>query len=272
MTFLDLVSTPIDTTLDRSSDNVDWLAKLAYDVGDNSMIYASASTGTKSGNFNGVNGTPDLREFDDENTTSYELGLKSTLLNSTLRVNAAAFYTEIEDYQFQDQLPIGIGTFVSNDGEVEVSGVDIQVDALPLPNLTLTAGLLYMNDYEITAGPREGQELPYTAEFSGNLGATLVFPLADGGLYLRADYIFMDDHLTSAANAAEIEDKDIDDRELLNMKVGWRNDNWNISVWGKNLTDDEYATQTVITQLFSGQDSYFLAPPRTYGATLRYDF
>ncbi|MFT7528652.1 MAG: iron complex outermembrane receptor protein, partial [Arenicella sp.] len=35
---------------------------------------------------------------------------------------------------------------------------------------------------------------------------------------------------------------------------------------------DEYATQTTITQLFSGQDSYFLAPPRTYGATLRYDF
>ena len=270
--FLHLVSTPIDTTLDRSSDNVDWLAKLAFDVGDSSMIYASASTGTKSGNFNGVNGTPDLREFDDENTTSYELGLKSTLLNSTLRINAAAFYTEIEDYQFQDQLPIGIGTFVSNDGEVEVSGVDIQVDALPLPNLTLTAGLLYMNDYEITAGPREGQELPYTAEFSGNLGATLVFPLADGGLYLRGDYIFMGDHLTNAANAAAIEDKDIDDRELLNMKVGWRNDNWNISVWGKNLTDDEYATQTTITQLFSGQDSYFLAPPRTYGATLRYDF
>jgi iron complex outermembrane receptor protein len=69
-----------------------------------------------------------------------------------------------------------------------------------------------------------------------------------------------------------LEEKDVDDRELLNVKIGWRNDNWNISVWGKNLTEDEYATQTVITQLFSGQDSYFLAPPKTYGATLRYEF
>lgn len=272
ISFLDIVSTPIDTTLDRSSDNVDWLTKLAYDIGESSMIYASVSTGSKSGNFNGVNGEPDEREFDDETTTSYELGLKATVLDSTLRINAAAFYTEIEDYQFQDQMEVGIGTTVSNDGKVEVSGIDIQLDALPLPNLTLTAGLLYMYDYEITAGPREGQELPYTAEFSGNIGATLVFPLAGGGLYIRGDYIFMDDHITNGGNADQLKDKDIDDRELLNMKIGWRNDNWNISLWGKNLTEDEYATQTTITQLFSGQDSYFLAPPRTYGATLRYDF
>ena len=81
--FMNFVSTPIDATLDRSSDNVDWLAKLAYDIGDNSMVYASASTGTKSGNFNGVNGAPEEREFDDEDTTSYELGVKSTLLDSS---------------------------------------------------------------------------------------------------------------------------------------------------------------------------------------------
>jgi iron complex outermembrane receptor protein len=270
--FMNFVSTPIDAKLDRSSDNVDWLAKVAYDIGDNSMVYASASTGSKSGNFNGVNGPPDEREYDDEDTDSYELGLKSTMLDSTLRLNAAAFYTKVSDYQYQDQLPAGIGTFVNTDGEVEVSGLDLQVDAVPLPNLTLTAGLLYMYDYEITEGLRDGQDLPFTAEYSGNLGATLVFPLADGGLYIRGDYIYMDDHATNGGNADGLEDKDFDDRELVNAKIGWRNDNWNISVWGKNLTDDEYAAQTVITQGFSGQTSYFLAPPRTYGATLRYDF
>jgi len=268
--FVDTISTPIDASLDRSGDNVDWLARLAYDVGDNSMVYASASTGTKSGNFNGVNGTPEEREFDDEDTTSYELGVKSTLLDSTLRINAAAFYTEVDDYQFQALAPAGIGTLVSNDGEVEVSGVDIQVDAVPLPNLTLTAGLLYMNKYEVTDGVNKGRELPWTADYSGNLGATLVFPLADGAIYLRGDYIYMDDHAIRIADS--LEEWDIDDRELLNLKVGWRNDNWNISVWGKNLTDDEYAAQTSASFLLTGAVQYFLAPPRTYGATLRYDF
>ena len=123
--FLSGAATPIDATLDRSTDNVDWLLKLAFDLNDSNMIYASVATGQKSGNFNGVGGPPSQREFDDEETISYELGLKSSLLESTLRLNIAAFYSEIEDYQFQAQNPV-IGTFVSNDGEIEVSGVDLQ--------------------------------------------------------------------------------------------------------------------------------------------------
>jgi iron complex outermembrane receptor protein len=269
---LDSISTPIDANLKRTSDNVDWLLKAALDVGEESMVFASAATGSKSGGFNTVSGTAEEREFDDEDTLSYELGVKSTLLDATLRVNATLFYTEIDDYQFQQQLETGAGTFVSNEGEVETSGLDLQLEALPLPNLTLTAGLLYMHKYEVTDGPNEGQDLPFTADISANLGATIVFPLADGGLYLRADYSYMDDHITNTGRAEELRPKDEDDRNLLNMKLGWRNDHWNLSLWGKNLTDDDYASQTVNTFLFSGMDAYFLAPPRTWGATLRYDY
>ena len=100
------------------------------------------------------------------------------------------------------------------------------------------------------------------AEYSGNLAATLFFPLGEGNLFLRTDYSYMDDH-----DNGETED----DRELVNSRLGWRNDNWTIAVWGRNLTDDEYATQTVTTFAFTGMDAFFLAPPRTYGATIRYD-
>ena len=71
-----------------------------------------------------------------------------------------------------------------------------------------------------------------------------MFPLADGGIYWRTDYSYMDDHSTNVAKAADLRDSDFDDRNLVNTKLGWRNDNWNVSIWGKNLTDDEYATQT----------------------------
>jgi iron complex outermembrane receptor protein len=259
----------IDDTFDRNSDEVDWLLKVAFDVSDNSMVYASAATGSKSGNFNGVGGAPEDREFKDEDTTSYELGVKSTLLDSRLRLNVAAFYTEVQDYQYQDQNPV-IGTFVSNDGEIEVSGVDLQMEAVPLPNLTLTAGLLYMHDYEITDGPRDGQELALTADWSGNIGAMMVFPLAASSLYVRGDYIFMDDHNTGLTNEP-VPDFQIDDRELLNARIGWRNDYWNVSVWGKNLTDDDYSHWNPGPGI-SGANPYFLAPPRTYGATVRYDY
>jgi iron complex outermembrane receptor protein len=271
-TFLDTVSTPIDATLDRSADNVDWLLRAAMDIGDDSMVFASAATGTKSGGFQTVNGEPNEREFDDEETITYELGVKSTLLDARLRVNASAFYSEIDDFQAQRQLPSGVGTFVSNEAEVEISGLDLQVEALPLPNLTLSAGLLYMHKYDIVDGPNDGDELPFTADYSGNLAATLVFPLADGGIYWRTDYSYMDDHSTNVAASADLVDSDFDDRNLVNTKLGWRNDNWNVSIWGRNLTDDEYASQTATPNPLWGTEAYFLAAPRTYGATLRYDF
>lgn len=270
--FLDSVSTPIDATLERSSDNVDWVLRAALDISDDSMVYASAGTGTKSGGFQTVNGAADEREFDDEDTTTYELGVKSTLLDARLRINAAAFYSEIENFQAQRQLETGIGTYVSNEAKVETSGADLQVEAAPMPNLVLSAGLLYMHKYEITDGPEKGADLPFTAEFSGTLAATLVFPLGDGGVYWRTDYSYMDDHVTNVASAAQLRDADYDNRNLVNSKLGWRNDSWNVSIWGKNLTDDKYAMQTAAPFLVSGMDAYFLAPPRTFGATVRYTF
>lgn len=270
--FLDSVSTPIDASLERSSDNVDWTLRAALDISDDSMVYASAGTGTKSGGFQTVNGAADDREFDDEDTTTYELGVKSTLLDARLRINAAAFYSEIENFQAQRQLETGLGTYVSNEAKVETSGVDFQVEAVPMPNLVLSAGLLYMHKYEITDGPEKGADLPFTAEFSGTLAATLVFPLGDGGVYWRTDYSYMDDHSTNVASTAQLRDADYDNRNLVNSKLGWRNNSWNVSVWGKNLTDDKYAMQTALPFLVSGMEAYFLAPPRTLGATVRYTF
>jgi len=266
--YLGRLSAPVDDTFNRSSDNVDWLLKAAYDLSDSTMIYASASTGTKSGNFNGVNGTPEEREFDDEDTLSYELGAKASFFDSRVRLNSAIFYTGVEDYQFQQGLPDG-GTIVSNEAEVEVSGLDLQLEALALENLTITAGLLYMHDYEVVSGPNEGKQLSTTPDYTANLGATLVFPLADGALYLRGDYMYMDDHVTNNSN--EPDDEVYQDRESLNAKLGWRNDNWNLSIWGKNLTDDSYAGLTSQVQRFSGSRAYYLTAPRTYGATLRYE-
>ena len=127
-----------------------------------------------------------------------------------------------------------------------------------------------MHKAEVTRGPQKGLQLPWTPDYSANLAATLVFPLGDGGLYLRADYSYMDDHLTNAS--PETDDDDIQDRKLVNAKLGWRNEHWNVSVWGKNLTDDDYASLTANTFVFSGMDAFFMAPPRTYGATIRYEY
>ena len=82
----------------------------------------------------------------------------------------------------------------------------------------------------------------------------------------------MGEHATNGGSAASLEDKDFDDRNLVNLRLGWRNDQWNIAAWGRNVTSDDYASFTASTIPFSSVDSYFLAPPKTYGVTVRYDF
>jgi len=264
-------TTPIDATLDRKSYNADWLLRVAYDLNPDTMLFASASTGTKSGGYNSVSGLEAEREFDDEETLSYELGIKSTLLDGRMRINATAFLTTIEEYQQSIPLDSGLGNAVQNAAEVEVSGLDIQVDALPLPFLTLSAGLQYLDSYEFTKGQSKGLNLPYTAELSGNLAATFVFPLADGGVYWRTDYSYMDEHGNAGDAAVAALDSVQQTRNLVNSTLGWRNEQWDISLWGKNLTDDDYASGIGPFPL-TGATAYFLTAPRTFGATVRYNF
>lgn len=271
-TIVEQVSTPVDAKFNRDGENVDWLVSLSRDIGDSSMIFATAATGSKSGGFNTVSGGVADREFADETTMNYELGVKTTLLQSRLRLNATAFYSEIEDYQQQQQLPASAGTFVSNQGAVKTSGLDLFLEALPLPNLTVTAGLLYMHDYEVTKGVDKGLSLPFTSEYSANLSATFVHPLADGTAFVRTDYSYMDEQSTNVGHQHELRASDFNNRSLLNLTVGWRNESWNVSVWGKNVTEDKFASYTAVPFPFSNADIYFLAPPRTFGATVRYDF
>jgi iron complex outermembrane receptor protein len=266
VSLLDSVFAPVDQKFDRTSEGVDWLANISYDLNDDVMLFAAVSTGTKSGGFNGANGSVDEREFDDEESINYELGIKSEWLESTLRINATAFLSSFEDYQTQVQQASGTGSIVSNEGDVETSGIDLNIEAVPLPILTLSAGVLYLNKAETTAGPNKGQALTFAPEFSGTVAATFMFPVADGGLFVRTDYSYMGEHITNSQNPIE------QSRTTVNTTVGWANEQWRMSIWGKNLTDEAYSGIDASTFAFSGMDASFLTPPRTYGASVRYSF
>jgi iron complex outermembrane receptor protein len=273
--FGELATSNVNASLTRESKNVDWLLSTSYHLNDETLIYVSVSTGTKSGGFNGNNGAgddPTSREFNDEDTTNYELGLKSTLLDGRVRINSTLFNTQISEYQVMAQQASGLGTFADNQGEVEVIGLDTQIDAMLLANLTVSAGVQYLDKYEVVDGPSAGQQLAFAAQWSGNVSATAVFPLEQGQIFVRGDYSFMGDHLTNVSSNP-VESRDIQNRETLNLNVGWRvDDHITLTAWAKNLTGSDYAGQTLDTFPLTNTESYFLAPPRTYGITARYDF
>ena len=94
------------------------------------MLYASLATGFKSGAFKTTFATPgQAKPAAEEQLTNYELGLKSTLLGERMRLNAAFFYSDYEDFQVQTVTTInGVpGSILANAGDVDIVGMELEV-------------------------------------------------------------------------------------------------------------------------------------------------
>ncbi len=261
---------PVDQNFNRESDGFTALANLSWFATDDIMVFGSVSTGTKSGGFNGVAGVGAPREFDDEDTINYELGIKSELFDNRLQLNVTAFHMQFTDLQFLAQNPNGVGTFVSNAAEGESSGLDLSFSAAPWRFLMLAGGLQYLKA-QYTEGELHDFNLkvPYAPKWSGNVAATLLAPVGQGAGYLRGDYSYMSNHFSNPTYQVE---SDKQERNLLNFRLGWRNDSWDAAVWLRNATDEAYSVVALTPNASTGTAPQFLAIPRTWGATLRYSF
>lgn len=126
-----------------SSDETLWKAGLEYDFGDDEMFYATASTGYRIGGVNGSSlvaaGAP--ASYGPEKVTAYETGIKSTLLDGTLTLNAALFHNKYEDMHAQSFVTACVdpaipttciaSEFTENGGEIDATGLEIEFNWLP---------------------------------------------------------------------------------------------------------------------------------------------
>ena len=118
---------------------------------DDVMIYGRYATGYKGQAYNVVTGFSQ-EEADNpiapETSDSFELGVRSTLLEQRLQLNATLFYTEYEDFQAQNFVITPGGDFVNklrNVGELETQGVELEGIALLGQNLTFSFGATYLD-------------------------------------------------------------------------------------------------------------------------------
>jgi iron complex outermembrane recepter protein len=127
-----------------------------WDITDSYMLYASKSNGFKAGGFDVRSNAPTSEEgflddvntrllvpgsfeFSDEQVKSYELGLK-TRPTDFIEVNAAYFYTEIEDLQVST-FDGAVGFNVGNAGKARTQGLELEIRAALTENLLLTASI-----------------------------------------------------------------------------------------------------------------------------------
>ena len=120
---------------------------------------------------------------------NYELGMKGDFFDGILRVNATAYYSEINDLQTSrfDPTNISFLVFTDNVGDAEIKGLDADITWLATDNLILDASFSLL-DTELTSinaelegiAPSVGSELPYSASFSGNVRARYFYELENG--------------------------------------------------------------------------------------------
>ncbi len=284
------------TLLDsRTDNNVSPTVSLTYALDDNSSVYAKYSSGYKSGGYNldfvttaaFANGL----EFDKETVDSYEIGLKGTILDNSLFFSLAAFQSVFDDYQVNQFVQTATGgtvATITNAAEVETKGFEAELTYKPNGYLQFMASVGVL-DAEFTRFPGgglagadvSGNSLSGVGDYSASLGIQYYYPIAFLGaeLLARLDYTYQDDYFTDVNNertrqvgGAQVQFGHVDSVSLVNARLGLYDDNtrWSAALWGRNLTDEEYLTNTV--RDFLGTLVHFHGTPRTYGVELEYSF
>ncbi|TDM08004.1 MAG: TonB-dependent receptor [Ideonella sp. MAG2] len=203
----------------------------------NSLLYATYSTGFRSGGFN----APGLADFRPERLSNAEIGSKLVMLDNRLTLNAAAFYAKSKDFQFF-YVDIGSGSqVISNIDKVTLKGLDVDVRYLAFKGLEFDGGI-GVTDSIIEANAAQpstvGHRTPKSVPFKVNLGMEASQALGDGLMgKIRLDYEHRDKKYWHPDNVAVSPALDLFG---LRLSVAGPQDRWNVSLVGKNLTDRRY--------------------------------
>jgi iron complex outermembrane receptor protein len=266
-----------------ASDDESWSKftpkiSLEYTPNDDIFGYLTWSQGYKSGGYNGIatNYTAATTPFDEETVDNYEIGVKTDFFDDQMRLNIAAFYMDYEDLQvFVSSFESAIGVFVDNAGEADIYGIEAEFFYSPTDRFDLTMTYAWLDaeigDNEI-GGVQEGNTLTRSPEHSASAAAQYRFPLGElGDLLLRADYTWQDKIYFEPEN---YEMSSQDAYGLLHMRAALQaNAGWELAVWAKNLTDEDYWVHAFDSSFGSDLGSSVIqGNPRMWGVTGRYSW
>ena len=267
----------------KSWDEFSVKVSLDYTLNDDVLFYSSASKGFRSGGFNSRADNVALwnTPFNPEIVWTYELGVKSDLLDNRLRLNVTGFYTDYTDRQVTDLIttfnPI-TGQFqflptISNNGKAEVKGFELEAIGIVNDNfrIELNAGytdIEFTDDISKANGDVETYTPKWTVAVAGEY-STAVGELGD--LSMRLDYNYRD------KVALNIQPTDITTQKafgLLNARATFysADGNWEVAAYGRNLTDKVYKFFAIDQFGGVGLTRATYSDPREYGITIKRKF
>jgi len=255
---------------------------LTYKTSGNTLLYASISRGYKTGGFNADGSLDsDLREFDSEELTNYELGAKGSFYDEKLQAQLALFFMDRDDMQISSSV-----VRVRSDGSSEF--IDYVGNAASGTNYGLeisssfeasdkflfygSLGLLetqYENFINSAGDDLEGRQQAHAPNYQYTFGVDMRVNSKIGlGLNIlgKDSFYFSDSH--SIRSEAY---------NLVNLNFSYTWDEWQLTLWGRNLSDEDY----LVRGFYFGndpRDSYTakgytqLGEPARLGLTLNMDF
>lgn len=284
-------------------DQVTGTVKLSYQANRDTMFYASYGTGYKSGGTNTDRIADGLEPiFDAETSESFEIGLKKDFLDYDFRINAAAHYTTVED--FQANTWTGNGFNLQNAGDYKVSGFEVETTWLPTDTIEVNFSYARVNaEYESfergncwaatpfhTGVSDPGQESsdpanpnPYCNRSGDRPGGepedyAVVKVKKDFNLteniyaYVQIEYSYTGDMILDGSNDPLTAQ---DSYSLMNARLYMNFEKYDMDVilWGRNILDEEYINRTDFnTPLQTGKLNAYVSEPATYGITVKKRF
>jgi len=264
-----------DLNLDRSEGEWSGLLQLDWRPNEDWLVYTKLSRGNKAGGYNGgvvLSWLPEEAEYDGEILDSLEVGFKSTWWGGRARLNASAFYYDYSDFQ---SFMLQVASLVVFNTEAEVYGTEVEFTVNPWEgwNFQLAVSLLEANQKDITfAGVTKDRPMPNSPDSTFSGFGRYEWPISDyGEMYAQIDFQYVDERTWGAIDSPVVVG---DSYTVANAKLGYTDTDgsWDISLWVKNFTDEEYFFNGFDTTAIWGFNGYVPAPPRWFGASVRYSW
>ena len=261
-------------------------AALDHQVAQGILAYVSYNKGFKSGGFN-LNtptrnpATGRTKPYLGEKLDAFQGGLKTTLFDNRLRLNGEAFYYKYSNLQVA-QFINSLQT-ITNAAKARLYGLDLDAEARIADGLTVTASLELLNA-EFTSYPNapcftpnpaggfracppqdlKGKDLPLAPKVNATITIDYKRPVSFGVLSANTSLTHTGRYFLEADNYMQQSSYD-----LLTATLGWspESENFRISVWGRNLLNEEVIAQGYTAGLQAAV-TYGGVEPRTFGVTV----
>lgn len=275
----DFYANPINDSWEKFTPKV----ALSFKPNEDVLLYGLWSRGYRTGGFTGRPATENAARtpYDPETVDNFEGGIKSEFLDRRLRVNAAVFHLKYDDKQeeFSVPAPVGTGqeTRILNAANATVTGVELDVTAVPVDGLTISGNLGYLDakykdffadvDSDGIATDNTGLKFRRAPKWNWTIGVNYELPAGPGTVLLNGNWHYLGKHEMTFLNNPALAN---DGQHLVDLSASYKINNTMVSAFVRNLLKEDGWTIGFDIQ---GLWSYGAPrPPRTYGIAVTQTF